>query len=195
MSTRARGIRIATIGAVIVLAFSACAKQAAPEGRAERRCGASKTLEIGDSLPDACGVVSFADGKTITLGAARAGRPLVLNFWASWCVYCIKEMPAFQRVFERAAGRVGFLGLDLLGVQAETEQAAKALAIQTGVRYPLAYDTDGEFYRRVCPCGGRPIMPATVFVAADGSIAYLKFGPLDDADLADVIRTHLDSEI
>lgn len=104
-------------------------------------------------------------------------------------------MPDFQRVYERASGRVAFVGLDLLGVQGETESQATALAKQTGVTYRLAYDRDGVFYHRICPCRGRPLMPATVFVRSDGTIAQLKFGPIEENDLRSLIRTHLGTEV
>jgi thiol-disulfide isomerase/thioredoxin len=182
-------------GLVLVLVLGACAKSVPQSSTpVDRECGTA-VLDVGDAIPDACTVTSFTDGKAITLVQARASKPMVLNFWASWCVYCIREMPDFQRAYERAAGRVSFLGLDLLGVQAETEAEAKALAAKTGAQYPLAYDKDGEFYHRVCPCGGRPLMPATVFVRADGTIAYLKFGPLNTKDLTELIQTHLKTEI
>jgi thiol-disulfide isomerase/thioredoxin len=160
---------------------------------ADRRCSGDQ-LEIGDLLPGECAISGF-DGERLTLEAARDGRPAILNFWASWCVYCIKEMPDFQRVYDRVQGRVSFLGLDLLGVQAENESQARALATRTGVRYPLAFDRDGLFYHRICPCGGRPIMPATVFVRGDGTIAHLKFGPIEAAELRSLIKTHLGVEV
>lgn len=159
----------------------------------ERRCE-GETLQIGDALPGECVVTGF-DGGPATLEDVRAGKPAILNFWASWCVYCIKEMPDFQRVYEGAQGRVAFLGLDLLGVQAESESQARALAAQTGVTYPLAFDRDGVFFHRICPCRGRPLMPATVFVRAEGTIAHLKFGPIEADDLRSLIRTHLGVEV
>jgi len=67
------------------------------------------------------------------------GRPLVLNVWASWCVPCRKEMPAFQSVYLRARGAVGFLGVDYL----DEADAARRLAADTGVTYPLAADPKG----------------------------------------------------
>lgn len=180
----------------LIALLSSCAGGGASQPASapvDRRC-AGPRLEIGDRLPGKC-VVTSVDGTALSLDKARGGKPAVLNFWASWCVYCIKEMPDFQRVYERASGTVAFLGLDLLGVQGETESQATALAKRTGVRYPLAFDRDGLFYHRICPCGGRPLMPATVFVRADGTIAQLKFGPIDVDGLRSMIRTHLGLEV
>jgi len=191
---RRREIRVAAAMIAAGSLLASCgSSNVPPSAEPDRRCDGPR-LENGDPIPGACIVRSF-DGEPVTLDEARAGKPAVLNFWASWCVFCIKEMPDFQRVYERAAGQVAFLGLDLLGVQAETESAAKSLAARTGASYPLAYDAGGEFYRRICPCGGRPLMPATVFVRDDGTIAHLKFGPLSADELTELIETHFGTEI
>jgi thiol-disulfide isomerase/thioredoxin len=179
------------------LSLASCRDASAPSSAvsepSERGCS-GRTLDLGDALPGECVVTAF-NGDPLTLEKARETKPTIFNFWASWCVYCIKEMPNFQRVYESAQGRVSFLGLDLLGVQAESESEARALAAQTGVTYPLAFDRDGVFYQRICPCRGRPIMPATVFVRADGTIAHLKFGPIEGEELRSLIRIHLDVEV
>ena len=124
----------------------------------------------------------------VSIGEFRAGRPIVLNFWASWCTFCIKEMPDFQRVHDDVGDRVPFLGLDLLGVQGETRGAATTLAARTGVSYPLGYDADGALYLRLSP---RVLMPTTVFVRADGTIALRQFGPLTEQQLRGLIDEHL----
>src|SRR5207248_10634891 len=76
-----------------------------------------------------------------------AGRPLVINFWASWCVPCRKEMPAFEAVHRRRGDRVSFIGIDR---QDDRSDALRFLA-RTGVSYPLGYDPDARLdaaYRR-----------------------------------------------
>lgn len=160
---------------------------------ADRACGELRGfLSEGERLPGECLIESFDERSYVSIDEFPEGKPLVLNFWASWCVFCIKEMPDFQRVYERVAGRVAFLGLDLLGVQVETRSAAEALAARTGVQYPLAYDEDGELYLQLSP---RLLMPTTIFVRADGVIAYRQFGPLDEQELERMIATHLGVEM
>lgn len=181
-------------GSLLLLSRRSDERPPAAGSRAvDRSCDASGgVLNLGQRLPGRCLVQSFDDGSFSTIDDLRDGRPLVVNFWASWCVFCIKEMPDFQRVYDRTAGRVAFLGLDLLGVQAETRSAAEKLAARTGVRYPLAYDEDGELYLQVSP---RLLMPTTVFVRADGVIVYRQFGPLDENDLQRMIRIYLGVDI
>lgn len=180
------------VGATALLSLLACAPGAST-GDTNRAC-AGDTLDLGDPLPSACTLAPF-EGGSATLGEAIGGKPAVLNFWASWCVYCIEEMPDFQEVFVASRGEVAFLGIDLLNVQGETEVAARRLAEETGVTYPLAYDRDGVFYERICPCRSRPIMPTTILIRADGTFAHMKFGPLDANELRSLITEHLDVEV
>ncbi|MGH2829438.1 MAG: TlpA family protein disulfide reductase [Actinomycetota bacterium] len=159
----------------------------------DRGCGTGLgLLSVGERVPDRCTVEAFRGGRLFAIGEFRGTKPMVLNFWASWCVFCIKEMPDFQRVYEQAGDRVVFLGLDLLGVQAETRGAAERLAVKTGVRYPLAYDEGGKLYARLSP---RLLMPTTVFVRSDGVVAFRQFGPLDAAELRTMIRKHLGVDV
>ena len=82
-------------GAALYLATRPAAQVAAPE--------------IG---PAALYAASFRDpaGESVSLGRF-AGRPVVLNFWATWCAPCREEMPVFSRVSTRKAGEVQFVGL------------------------------------------------------------------------------------
>ena len=190
-----------SVAVALLVILAACAQSGTHTGGvplltpAQRHCTGTMLLEQGTTFPGDCVVQEFAGGAAQTIAQLRAGRPMIINFWASWCVYCIKEMPDLQRAFERAAVRVSFLGLDLLDIQGETPGAAAALAQQAGARYPLAYDRNGVLYHQVCPCRGRPLMPTTVFLPADGTIAFLKFGPVTADELRSLIRTHLGTEV
>ncbi len=111
---------------------------------------------------------------------AFAGRPAVVNFFASWCVFCIREMAAFERVHARVSDRVSFLGVALR----DSEPAARQLARETGVTYPLAFDDSGSFYRALRGFG----MPVTAFILPDGSIASIHSGPLEETQLQEVVE-------
>lgn len=155
---------------------------------ATRGCDVPGIISEGERIPASCLIESLEGGRFVSLKEAQGGKPFVINFWASWCVYCIEEMPDFQRVYARAAGRISFLGLDLLDVQGETRSAAVRLAGETGVRYPLGYDEGAELYARLTP---RLLMPTTILVRADGRVAFRQFGPLTARQLQDLIRKHL----
>lgn len=101
------------------------------------------------------------DGRRTTT-ASFAGRPLVVNFWASWCTSCLAEIPRFVEVYERHRARVAFLGLNLQ----DDPDAARRLARRLGITYALGRDPHGEAFRAF----GAVTMPTTVLVDTDGSV-------------------------
>lgn len=119
------------------------------------------------------------DGRSYSL-ASFGGRPLVINFWASWCVPCRTEMPLLQR----AAGRhpeVAFLFVD----EKDGRAAAKAFISGLGTRVtsPVASDPKGS----VGDAFHVVNLPTTAFVRADGSLAALRVGQLDQTTLDDYL--------
>jgi thiol-disulfide isomerase/thioredoxin len=121
-------------------------------------------------------------GRPVRLADFR-GRPVVLNFWASWCPACIAEMPAFERLHRRLGDRVVFLGVN----QRDDRGAALDLAGRTGVTYRLAVDAAGRSFDAFGGLG----MPTTVFIRADGTVAEVVTGQLDEALLAGRIHRDL----
>ncbi|MFN2590254.1 MAG: TlpA family protein disulfide reductase [Actinomycetota bacterium] len=110
-------------------------------------------------------------------------KPLVVNFFASWCPNCIAEMPGFEEVHEDLGDRVVFLGVS----QSDSKAASIDLARQTGVRYPLGVDANGTFFRAVGGGG----MPTTLFIKPGGQVAYVQVGALDAATLREGIQRYL----
>jgi len=151
-------------------------------------CRPTARLSIGQRLPD-CSFEGLGDKPAVHLNQFR-GKPLVLNFWATWCGPCIREMPELDSVFADGGGSIQFLGMNLLGVQLESESEAMRFAGQTGVTYPLAYDPNGLLYSHFSTVE-RPAMPLTVLVNADGRIRHLRFGELDAARLRALIDENL----
>ena len=121
-------------------------------------------------------------GGRVRLADLR-GRPVVLNFWASWCPPCLAEMPEFQRVHRRLGDRVAFLGVN----QRDQAQAAERLARSSGVTYPLALDAAGRAFDAFGGLG----MPTTVLIGADGTVADIVSGQLDETLLRERIRSVL----
>jgi cytochrome c biogenesis protein CcmG, thiol:disulfide interchange protein DsbE len=121
-------------------------------------------------------------GGRVRLADLR-GRPVVLNFWASWCPPCLAEMPEFERVHRRLGDRVAFLGVN----QRDQPQAAEQLARSTGVTYPLAVDPAGRAFDAFGGLG----MPTTVLIGADGTVADIFAGQLDERLLGERIRSAL----
>ena len=117
----------------------------------------------------------YFDGGTGSL-ADFAGKPVVLNFWASWCPACVAEMPDFQAVHEELGDEVVFLGMDMQDISRE---AALSLVESTGVDYILADDPTGEIFQAF----GGFSMPTTVFINSSGGIVGTHNGSIYAEDL------------
>lgn len=133
------------------------------------------------ALPDMT-LDGFADGAPVALGAYR-GRPLVVNFWATWCGPCVEEMPAFQEVATDLDEQVAFLGVDTRDAPAPAERFVADL----GITYDLAADPEGTLGAGVGVFG----LPTTLFVDPDGTIVHRATAPLDAEQLRAALRDHL----
>ena len=108
------------------------------------------------------------------------GRPVVVNFWASWCPFCAAEMPDFEKVHRSVADDVAFLGIDQCeSCQGGSADAARELARETGVTYRLAEDPDGSVFVAF----GGSSMPTTVFIDAEGRVVEHIGGMLSESQL------------
>ena len=118
-------------------------------------------------------------GAVVSLEGFR-GRPVVVNFWAAWCVPCRKEMPAFQAVYREMKGRIGFVGVN----HEDARGDALAFVRTTGVRYPIGFDPEGNTARDYGLFG----VPTTVFIDARGRELERHTGQLSRADLEATIE-------
>jgi len=174
--------RLLALAAVVAALLAACAQSPAHEEPPAASIAPAKASRAAPKAVRA-NFGGFAGGPGFALPEDLRGRPLVLNVWASWCIPCRKEMPAFQSVYSQAQGKVGFLGVDYL----DEERAAQRLAADTGVTYPLAADPKGTEVSKL----GVAALPTTLFFSADGVLRGRRFGELDADRLRAAIRTYL----
>jgi len=117
-------------------------------------------------------------GDTVRL-ADLGGRPVVINFWGSWCVPCRDEFPVFVEAREQYAED----GLEILGViYKDSAQNAQAFADDQGATWPLLQDPGERVYTAYTGFGG---VPMTVFVDGEGVVRSVSYGPLSEAGFAD----------
>ena len=169
-----RGVKAAT---ALVLAATAVALVVRPSlvQTASGSGGAPQLTTFGGgpapafSLPDLTYPM-----RTLSLSQFR-GRPVLVNFWASWCVDCRKEAPLLEAAYRRVGGRVAFLGVDTN----DTRSAALSFLRQFGVTYPSVYDPHGT----TATAYGLFGLPTTVFVAPDGKILGRHVGALSSDTL------------
>lgn len=139
--------------------------------------GSNDTTNATDAVEEAASsrrrvpAVSFEmlDGSSGSFGNYR-GRPLVVNFFASWCAPCLAEMPGFERVHQDLDGRVAFLGLNLQ----DRPEDGRWVVEKTGITYDVGRDPNGELFRAL---QGRA-MPTSAFVDAEGHIVDVHSGDL-----------------
>jgi cytochrome c biogenesis protein CcmG/thiol:disulfide interchange protein DsbE len=115
------------------------------------------------------------DGQDDISLASLRGKPVLMNFWATWCVPCVDEMPLLQAAHRRVGERVTFLGVDREDFRPEAQRFLR----RTGVTYASAYDRDGSLDARYRLRG----TPTSVFIDADGRIRDQVTGPLTKAQL------------
>ena len=146
-------------------------------------CGGAAGLGGGDTQPiqpardrqpaPAVSVASLDGGPDLTL-ASREGRPVILNFWASWCEPCQRETPALV-AFSKANP-----GLDVVGLAVNDRPAdSRRFAAQMKIPYDLGADRDAD----VASEFGVQGLPVTVIIDAEGRIADTFVGEITRAQL------------
>ncbi|HSL11558.1 MAG TPA: TlpA disulfide reductase family protein [Actinomycetota bacterium] len=120
-----------------------------------------------------------ADGYEALLADVH-GTPLVVNFWASWCEPCEREMPLLAAAAERHRDSVQFLGIDIL----DTPEPARAFLDRFDVPYPNLFDASGSTRDAVGSLG----QPVTVFYDAGGDAVAKVDGELSPSELDDALR-------
>lgn len=131
------------------------------------------TATVGQPVPAA--TFEFLEGGRGSISDFK-DKPLVINFWASNCAPCLKEMPAFEAVHQRYGDRLGMLGIDVF----ESKEAGQEMVRKTGVTYRQARDPS----QKLAPAFGAVALPTTVFVSADGTVTEIHAADaLDEEEL------------
>jgi cytochrome c biogenesis protein CcmG, thiol:disulfide interchange protein DsbE len=125
--------------------------------------GASRKLQRGETPQAPAFRLDRLDRSGKLSLASYRGRPVILNFWASWCIPCKEEAPLLETVWRRYRDR----GLVVLGVDVnDLRSDARRFARQNGMSYPLVFDGIGETSTDYGLTG----VPETFFVARSGRL-------------------------
>ena len=118
-------------------------------------------------------------GKTTKLSDLR-DKPVYLNFWATWCPPCVKELPHIQAKYEQYKDRIHFLAISV-----DSEQEAPAQFISSkGYTFTVGYGNEREISRAY----SIEAIPASYIIGTDGTIKAQIVGSMDEADLESFLQ-------
>lgn len=128
--------------------------------------------KIGDRAPN----LSLPDlaGQPRSLSDWR-GRPLLVNFWASWCGPCVKEMP----ILDAFAAEQGDNGVQVIGIALDDAEAVRDFLGRVPVRYPILLDSPRADDSSVWLGNTRGVLPYSVLIDADGVVRKQHLGEFD----------------
>lgn len=123
-------------------------------------------------------------GREVELPADYAGRPLLVNFWASWCGPCIEEMPELDRF----ADSQGAHGVQVVGIALDNAEDVRAFLQRTPVDYPILLDVPGPRDSGVQLGNAKGVLPFTALVDAQGRLVKQKIGPFQHGEIDGWVR-------
>lgn len=138
-------------------------------------------LREGDAYRDFTAVL--ADGSDFKL-SGQEGKVILLNFWATWCGPCVKEMPAFTRLTEAYGDDLCLVAVNC----GEKEDTVQDFLAENGYSFPVALDPDDEI-SALYPTDG---IPYTVIIAQDGTVSSIHLGATDAESMFALYSAEID---
>lgn len=112
------------------------------------------------------------------------GKVVIVNFWASWCPYCVKEMPALERVYQKYRDQ----GLVVLGVDVkESPEVVETFRRKYALTFPTTIDKDGEIFKKYLGTA----IPISVFIDRRGFIVHISFGEMKQEQIEEILQQKL----
>ena len=129
-------------------------------------------------------VLPGLDGATVEVPGDFAGRPILVNVWASWCGPCIQEMPELERFHAEQ----GANGTQVVGIALDDADAVAAFLERVPVSYPLLIDAPGPRDAGVQLGNPKGVLPYSVLVSADGRLLRQRIGPFAHGEISEWAR-------
>ncbi len=137
--------------------------------------GEMKPPGLPDPVPAPEITLNDLSGKSVSISDFR-GKPLIVNFWATWCVPCREEMPTLEKLYNERKER----GFEIILINAkESKQTVEKFLKENGYTFRVLLDESGDAYRKFQVFG----LPTTLFIDKENVIQYSYIGPLRSAVL------------
>ncbi len=145
---------------------------------AKNATGQSPSSDVGRAAPDF--VLQQLDGSTLRLSDLQ-GKPVLVNFWASWCEPCRQEMPEIVKAYDaHATGGLVVVAVDLQ----ENNDAVRSFASDFGMKFPIVIDRTGGVADAWHIGGPIQGIPSSYFIDATGVVRARSFGPMSAQTIA-----------
>ena len=114
------------------------------------------------------------EGKRFSVAEYEDKTAVIIDFWASWCAFCEKEMPLMQYM-EDLYGKDKLTVVGIHRGDSEPVEKGVTLAAKLGIKYLLLQDPEGKYFKLLGQ--GKPFMPLTIFIDREGRIVERRIGP------------------
>lgn len=147
-------------------------------GATEEEKGEEESEETGESVQAPDFTVYDAEGNEVKL-SDYFGKPIVLNFWASWCGPCQSEMPEFYEVWQERGEEISFVMINMTDGGRETRETASAWLAEQGYDFPVYYDVKQD----AAASWGIYSLPTTCFLNGEGKLVAYAEGAIPKESL------------
>ena len=177
---------------VAVIGYRFLSESYAPQGTVPSQIADSSTQDESNAGSSTDGLapdftVLDMDGNSVQL-SDYFGKPLIINFWATWCGPCKSELPAFNNMYEKYKDDVNFLFVNLTDGSRETIEGVTQFMEDEGYTFPVYFDTTME----AATAYGAYSIPMTILIDDEGVPVHSQAGALPEDAIEQFITVLLD---